>query len=60
MFRLREINFYTFPFIVHIKSTAELKFADDATNGKWLLLNRAVKSKLAFPHHNDILKMVTF
>lgn len=56
----REINFYTFPFIIHITSSAELKFADDAKNGKWLLLNRAVKTKLAFPHHNEILKKVTF
>jgi len=56
----REINFYTFPFIVHIKSTAELKFADDAINSKWVLVNRASKSQLAFSHHNEILKKVDF
>lgn len=56
----REINVYTYPFIVHIKSTAELKFADDAINSKWVLLNRASKSQLAFSHHNEILKKVDF
>ena len=56
----REINFYTFPFIIHIKNSAELKFADDAKNGKWLLLNRAVKIDLAFSHHTDILKKVSY
>jgi ADP-ribose pyrophosphatase YjhB (NUDIX family) len=56
----REINFYTFPFVIDIKSTAELKFGDDAKNGKWLLLNRAVKTDLAFTHHTEILKMVDY
>jgi 8-oxo-dGTP diphosphatase len=56
----REINFYTYPFLIHIKGTAELKFGDDAKNGKWLLLNRAIKTKLAFTHHNEILKKVYF
>ena len=56
----REINFFTYPFIIHIKGTAELKYADDAKNGKWLLLNRASKTQLAFSHHNEILKMVSF
>jgi len=56
----REINFYTFPFIFHMKNSAELKFADDAKNGKWLLLNRAVKIDLAFSHHTDILKKVSY
>lgn len=56
----REIHFYTYPFIFHIKSTAELKFADDAKNGKWVLLNRASKQALAFSHHNEILRKVSF
>lgn len=56
----REINFFTYPFVIHIKGTAQLKYGDDAKSGKWLLLNRAVKSELAFPHHNDILKKVDF
>jgi ADP-ribose pyrophosphatase YjhB (NUDIX family) len=56
----REINFFTYAFVIHIKSTAELKFADDAKNGKWVLLNRAVNHDLAFPHHNDILKAVSY
>ena len=56
----REIIFYSLPFLFHIKSTAELKFGDDAKKGKWILLNRAVKSKLAFSHHNEILKKVSY
>jgi ADP-ribose pyrophosphatase YjhB (NUDIX family) len=56
----REINFFSYPFVLHIKGTADLKFGDDAINGKWLLLNRAIKSKLAFTHHNDFLKKVDF
>ena len=56
----REINFYTYPFIFHMKSTAELKFGDDAKNGKWQLLARASKGNLAFSHHKEILKKVYF
>ena len=56
----REINFFTYPFVFQMSPTAELKFADDAIGGKWYLLNRASKSKLAFSHHNDVLKKVTF
>ena len=65
----REINFYTYPFIIHmeVKPTplnpngdVNLKFADDAKNGKWQLLGRASKTLLAFSHHNEILKMVSF
>jgi len=56
----REINFFTFPFVIHIKNTSELSFDDDAKSGKWMLLNRASKSQLAFTHHNDILKKVSF
>lgn len=56
----REINFYTYPFIVKIKGSAELSYADDAINSKWYLLGRASKSKLAFLHHNEILKKVNF
>jgi 8-oxo-dGTP diphosphatase len=56
----REINFYTFPFLVSIKKSKELGYADDAKNSKWLLLGRAIKSKLAFSHHNEILKKVDF
>lgn len=55
----REINFFTFPFVIEIKGT-ELKFGDDAKNGKWILLNRAVKTDLAFSHHTEILKMVDY
>lgn len=56
----REINFFTFPFIMNIKNSAELKYADDAINSRWYLLGRASRSKLAFPHHNEILKQVSF
>jgi len=56
----REINFYTYPFLIHMKASAELKFGDDAKNGKWLLLSRAIKTKLAFTHHNEILKKVYY
>jgi len=56
----REINFYTYPFLIRIKKSKELGYADDAKNSKWLLLGRAIKSKLAFTHHNDILKMINF
>ena len=56
----REINFFTYAYLIHIKSTAELKFADDAKNSKWVLLNRAVNHELAFTHHNDILKSVSY
>jgi ADP-ribose pyrophosphatase YjhB (NUDIX family) len=56
----REVDFYSFVFVFHIKHTAELKFADDAKNGKWLLLSRAIKSKLAFTHHNEFLKKVNY
>ena len=56
----REIHFYTYPFLIHMKSTAELGFADDAKGGKWQLLARASKSQLAFSHHNEILKKVYF
>lgn len=56
----REINFFTYPFVFQMSPTAELKFADDAIGGKWYLLNRASKSKLAFSHHNEVLKKVTF
>lgn len=56
----REINFYTYPFIFHMKSTTELGFASDAKGGKWQLIGRASRSPLAFPHHNEILKKVNF
>lgn len=56
----REINFYTFPFLIEMKNTANLKFADDAKNGRWVFLNRAIRSKLAFTHHNDILKNIYY
>lgn len=56
----REVNVFTYPFIFEMKSTAELKYADDAINSKWYFLARASKSKLAFPHHNEILKKVYF
>jgi len=56
----REINFYTYPFLVTIRKTKELGYADDAKNSKWLLIGRAIKSELAFTHHNEILKKVNF
>lgn len=56
----REVDFFSYPFVIHIKGTANLKFGDDAINGKWLLLGRAIKSKLAFTHHNDFLKKVDY
>ena len=56
----REIFFYTYPFVLQMKNSTELEFGDDAKNGKWLLLNRAIKSDLAFSHHNEILKKVYF
>jgi 8-oxo-dGTP diphosphatase len=56
----REITFYTFPFIAHMKNPDELSFGDDAKNGKWLLLNRATKTQLAFTHHTEILKKVYY
>jgi len=56
----REINFFSYPFVMNIKKSAELKFADDAKGGKWLYLARAIRNKLAFSHHNEILKKVTY
>ena len=56
----REINFFSFPFVMHIKNSTELSFADDAKNGKWLYVARAIRNKLAFSHHNEILKQVNY
>lgn len=56
----REIDFYTFAYLLHIKDPDQLKFADDAKNGKWQLIGRASRSQLAFSHHNEILKKVYF
>jgi len=56
----REIDFYSFLFLIYIKGSAELKFGDDAKGGKWMSLNRAIKSQLAFSHHNDFLKKVYY
>lgn len=56
----REINFFTFPFVFHMKLDTELKYGDDAKNGKWQFIKRASISKLAFPHHNKILQNVYF
>ena len=56
----REINFFTYPFLMHMKMQTELSYADDAKNGKWLYLARAIKNKLAFSHHNEILKKVDY
>lgn len=56
----REVDFYSFPFVVHISGSAELKFGDDAKDGRWILLNRAIKMKLAFTHHNEFLKKVNY
>ena len=56
----REIDFYSYPFVFHMKNSAELKFADDAKAGKWVLLNRAIKMDLAFSHHNDFLKKIYY
>ena len=54
----REINFYTYPFIMYMKESSELEFADDAKDGKWILLNDALNLKLAFSHHTEILNQV--
>lgn len=56
----RERIFYSYPFLFHIKNSADLKFGDDAKNGKWVLLNRAIKSDLAFTHHNEFLKKIYY
>lgn len=56
----REINFFAYPFIFHMNNSAELKFGDDAKNGKWVLLSRAVKMDLAFAHHNEFLKKIYY
>lgn len=56
----REKIFYSYPFLFHMKNSAELKFGDDAKNGKWVLLNRAIKSDLAFTHHNEFLKKIYY
>lgn len=55
----REINFFTFPFVIQMKKSTELKFADDAIGGKWVLLSRSINN-LAFTHHKEILKQVDF
>ena len=55
----REINFFTFPFVIQMKKSTELKFADDAIDGKWVLLSRSTNN-LAFTHHKEILKQVDF
>ena len=56
----REINFFSYPFIFHMRNSTELKFADDAKNGKWVLLSRAIKMNLAFTHHNEFLKKIYY
>jgi len=56
----REIEFYSYPFVFHMNNSAELKFADDAKNGKWVLLSRAIKMNLAFTHHNEFLKKIYY
>lgn len=56
----REVNVFTYPFIIQMKNSAELKFGDDAKKGKWVLLSRAINSQLAFSHHNEILKKVNY
>lgn len=52
----REIYFYTYPYIMFMKDTTELGYADDAKDGKWIQIDDAIKMKLAFSHHNEILK----
>lgn len=57
----REINFFTYPFLIKVKPTTELTAGDDAVNGKWLLINRAIKNNdMAFTHHTTILNQVYF
>jgi len=56
----REIDFYSYPFVFHMNNSAVLKFADDAKNGKWVLLSRAIKMDLAFSHHNEFLKKIYY
>lgn len=56
----REVDFYSFPFLVHIKKSATLGFGDDAKNGQWKSLAKAKKMKLAFTHHNDFLNKINY
>lgn len=57
----RENNFYTYPFLIKVKSDTKLVAGDDAKRGKWLLINRAIKNNdMAFTHHTEILKKVYF
>ena len=57
----REINFFTYPFLIKVKPTTKLVAGDDAKNGKWLLINRAIKNNdMAFTHHKTILNQVYF
>lgn len=56
----REINFFSVPFLMKIKKSADFSFSDDAIGGKWLYIPRAIKNKLAFSHHNEILKQVNY
>ena len=57
----REINFFTYPFLIKVKKSTILKFGDDAKNGKWLLVSRTIQNNdLAFSHHIEILKQSNF
>lgn len=55
----REINFFTYPFVFNMKDTTELNFADDAKNGKWISIEDALNSKLAFTHHTEIIHQIS-
>lgn len=54
----REVNVYTFPFIVGVEDASLLGHGDDAVGSKWVLLASVVHGSLAFPHHVDIIKQV--
>jgi 8-oxo-dGTP diphosphatase len=56
----REVDFFSFLFLVHVKNSAELGYDDDAKGGKWVLLHRAIKMQLAFTHHNDFLQKIYY
>lgn len=56
----REINFFTYPFLIKVKPNTKLVAGDDAKNGKWLLINRAIKNNDMVTHHATILKQVYF
>lgn len=51
----REINVFTYPYLLILKNTATLHASDDAVDGKWVTIDDAIGMKLAFEHHNKLL-----